>query len=151
MTDKAFTLASNQYCGYCGSFDLVANHTSSVTTRVFKLKSTIHCYGCERRLNENHFANNPIRTLPLTFDDFFFQTHLRNEHLKKRYLHPVAHALGVSLIVCAITGLYVLKFPSTSEYANNPQLEWANSSVPVSKEVRIVKSLQAEFDQLLAD
>jgi len=109
------------------------------------------CYGCDGKIREEDFANNAIRTSPLTSSDFFFQTNLRNQQLQKKQIRPLTQALGFSLIACAITGLFVIKLPSELRETNRPQIEWASRSSQSNEayEIGVVRALQLEFDKLV--
>lgn len=151
MTEKAFTMTSNQYCGSCGSFDLVKNNPSWISKRFLGAMPKIFCYGCDKHFSDERFANNAARTSPLTFDDFFFQTNLRHKQLQKKQIKPFTQALGFSLIACAITGLFLVKLPGELHEINSPIIEWANESSPSKEtyEISVVKALQLEFDKLV--
>jgi len=152
MPEKAFTMTSNQYCGSCGSFDLVKISPSWISRRLLGVVThTMFCYGCDGKIREEDFANNAIRTSPLTSSDFFFQTNLRNQQLQKKQIRPLTQALGFSLIACAITGLFVIKLPSELRETNRPQIEWASKSSQSNEayEIGVVRALQLEFDKLV--
>ena len=152
MTEKAFTMRSGEYCGGCGSFDLVEVKPDWVAKSVLRTKPAMYCYGCDRRFSEKDFAQNAIRTLPLTAADFFFQTNLRAERLKRKQIRPVTQVLSVSLITGAIAFLFLVKTPNDLQTLNDLQIEWAVNEpgdVAESYEARVVKSLQLEFEQLV--
>jgi len=152
MPETAFTMTSNKYCGNCGSFDLVRTKQNWLSRRMFGVKSAMYCFGCDKQTSEADFINNALRTVPLTVDDFFFQTNLNNLRFLKYQIRPMTHVLSYCLIAAAIIGLFLIKTPA-SELHELPrqQIEWAvaDPDATESYETQVVKSLQLEFKQLV--
>lgn len=141
-------MTSNQYCGRCGSFDLVTDNPDWISRRMLNTQSRIYCYGCDKTFSPSAFAKNAIRTVPLTYNDFFFQTNIRNGYLTRKQIKPFAQALGVSLIVIAVAGLLLFELPGERRNQNWVQIEWADRLSAVT-ETDVVKELQFKFDQLV--
>lgn len=150
MSEKAFTMTSNQYCGSCGSFDLVKEYSSWTKSLLWDATPALYCHGCDNRLCEKDFANNAIRTLPLMVHDFFYQTNIRNQQLQKKQIQPFTKVLGFSLIACAITSLFLVKSPGHFEGDKVLQIEWASPSKDIGVHgIDVVQVLQLEINKLV--
>ena len=149
MSKKAFTMASNRYCGDCGSFDLVISYPGWIQHALGGQLDN-YCYGCGNHCSEKDFLKNALRTLPLTVDDFFFQTNLRDRYLKEKQIQPMTLVLSVALIVGIITGLFLYESSSELEGTDRPMLEWVNVTQEIlANHEAVAASLRAELDQLV--
>ena len=149
MTEKAFTMKSNEYCCNCGSFDLVRKKSSWIPRGISRPKFVMYCYGCDSQFLEQDFVRNAIRTLPLTVDDFFFQTNLRAEGLNKHQIRPLTQAFSICLIAGAVACLFIVEMPHEFQKEGEQNIEWASDESKESYEKRLVKSLQLEFEELV--
>ena len=145
-------MTSKEYCGDCGSFDLVKTRSGWLSRCVFGLgTSSVYCFGCNRRCSEMDFARNAVRTVPLTVDDFFFQTNLNNLGLMKYQIKPFTRVLSYCLIVSAIIALFLIKPSGDLHRLSFQRIEWASISdyAAEAKGTKLVESLQSKFEQLV--
>jgi len=97
------------------------------------------------------FVKNAARTVPLTVDDFFFQTNLNNLKLLKYQIRPLTHIMSYCLIVGAITGLFLIKETSGTHELTRQGIEWASAATDATESYKagVVESLQLELERLV--
>ncbi|MGB1310188.1 MAG: hypothetical protein ACPG47_03210 [Leucothrix sp.] len=149
MPKKAFTMTSTKYCGACGSFDLVKTNPGVLSRFLLGLQPQMRCYGCDNRFDEVVFSSNALRTIPVSVDDFFFQTRLRNQQVQGKPIRPVTQCVGLGLIVGTVAYLVFYTLPDESSSQSSAGWVSLPADMVAAYESDVVKSLQQELKALI--